>query len=100
LRAADLGPALEFARYQEKMRGLHKPNPGRNESGIVFHRITEYLESHSPDEEWLEQRRVVQNTHVYDFGMGIVDRVFDSMESNGQIERKKQGRKRMVRKRI
>jgi hypothetical protein len=100
LRAADLGPALEFARYQEKMRGLHKPNPGRNESGIVYHRLTEYLEAHSPDEEWLEQRRVVKNTHVYDFGMGVVDRVFDSMESNGAIERKKQGRKRMVRKRI
>jgi hypothetical protein len=103
LRAADLGPALEFARYQEKMRGLHKPNPGKNDSGVIYHKLTDYLERHvaiEGENPWVTERDMVRATNVYDYGMPAVERTLEGMEKSGQVERTKQGRKRLIRKKV
>lgn len=100
LRAADLGPHLEFARYQEKMRAAHKANPGRTDSGKLWHDTEAYIDIHSPNGEWIEERVMLKAIHAWDYGLGIAEQNLVLAERAGLIERKKQGRKKMLRKRI
>jgi hypothetical protein len=87
LRASDLGPAWELARYQQRVRVVLQPNPGRNFDGIVAHKIINYLKLHTEGEKWLSWREVYRATKIMDFGSSVAERSMNSLAFAGQIER-------------
>jgi hypothetical protein len=86
LRAADLGPAWELARYQQRVRGILQPNPGRNFEAIVAHKIMDFLKEHANGEKWIAWRDVLRSTHVMDFGPSVASRALDALKFAGEIE--------------
>lgn len=87
LRAADLEPAWELARYQQRVRVVLQPNPGRNFEAMAAHKIMAYLQRHADGEKWLEWRAVCRGTHIAEFGPSVADRAMNSLVFIGEIER-------------
>ncbi len=86
LRAADLGPAWEMARYQNRVRMLLVPNAGKNLEGQVASKIMGYVDAHSDGEKCLKVRDVLTATHAYDFGPALCERVIKGLAFAGEIE--------------
>jgi hypothetical protein len=86
LRAENLGPALAYAEAQGKVRGLLKPNLGKNQSGEVGQKIIDYLKQHAPDGEWVRLRQMLQKTHAFRYGSDLVNRVLSTLSLCGEIE--------------
>ena len=86
LRAADLEPAWELARYQSRVRMLLQPNAGKNFEGRVALKILHYLGRHAPNGEWLPVRQVLRLTRAYDFGPSIAEHALNAMRFGGAIE--------------
>ncbi|MGC1418335.1 MAG: hypothetical protein WA817_23825 [Candidatus Acidiferrum sp.] len=86
LRAADLSPAWEMARYQHRVRMLLQPNPGKNFEAQVAHKVLAYLRRHESDGQWLVLRQVLRDTRAYDFGPSVVERALNAMTFGGAIE--------------
>jgi len=84
LTADDLGPARAFAEYQQRIRHVLKPNPGKNTDGILGHRILEYLKR-KPG-EWINRRTMFKDSRCYDLGLPAAERVLDKLEANGDVE--------------
>jgi hypothetical protein len=87
LRASDLEPAWELARYQQRVRVVLQPNPGRNFEAMAAHKIMDYMKSHTDGEKWLEWRTIYRATHVLDFGPSVADRAMSELVFIGEIER-------------
>src|SRR5216684_3546493 len=87
LRAADLGPAWEMARYQNRVRMLLRPNAGKNLEGQVASKLLDYLDAHSLDEKFHKLRDVLTAAHAYDFGPALCERVINSLAFAGEIEK-------------
>ena len=98
LRAADLGPALAFAKYQMRMRRVLAPNPGKNVGGILTFKVTAYLDKHAPLGQNVNERVMLQSVRAYDFGADTISRVLNSLEATGEIVRGRNGRQKIVRK--
>lgn len=86
LRASDLEPAWELARYQHRVRGMLQPNPGRNFEAMAAHKIMAYLKQHADGEKWLAWRDVLRATHVMEFGLSVANRALDALVFAGEIE--------------
>jgi DNA primase RepB-like protein/primase-like protein len=86
LRAADLAPAWELARYQARVRLLLQPNAGKNFEGRVAHKILTYLERHAPRGEWIAWRKVRRDTRADDYGPPLAERTLHAMCFGGTIE--------------
>jgi hypothetical protein len=87
LRASDLGPAWELARYQQRVRLILQPNPGRNFEAMAAHKILTYLERHADGEKWFAWRDVCRGTHISEFGPSVAERAMNSLVFIGEIER-------------
>ncbi|MFZ0979436.1 MAG: hypothetical protein WAN23_08540, partial [Candidatus Acidiferrales bacterium] len=83
LTSADLAPAWELARYEQRVRALFKPNPGRNFEGVVAHKILGYLKREP--EKWFEWRTVKRATHVDDYGPSVCERALNALVFSSQI---------------
>jgi hypothetical protein len=86
LRASDLEPAWELARYQQRVRQILQPNPGRNFEAMAAHKIMAYLKEHRSGERWLAWRDVLRATHVMDLGPSVASRALDALAFAGEIE--------------
>lgn len=86
LRAADLGPAWELARYQQRVRLVLQPNPGRNFEAMAAYKILTYLKQHADGEKWLAWRDVCRRTHVAEFGPSVADRAMNGLVFAGEID--------------
>jgi hypothetical protein len=95
LRPDELGPALAFADYQQRIRGLLRPNPGVNPEGIIAHKILDFLRR--ADGQWVTVRSVLQKTHAYDFGPNVASRVIAVLAANGDIEITNKGKSTLAR---
>jgi hypothetical protein len=87
LRATDLEPAWELARYQHRVRELLRPNPGLNFEARAAHKIQDYLRRHADGEKWLVWRDVCRATHLMDFGPSVAERARDCLSFSGEIEK-------------
>jgi hypothetical protein len=96
LRAKDLGPALEFARYQVRVRTVLEPNPGRTHDAQCAHTIIAWLRSNGSDGRPVEQRMLYRRIHANRFGPGIFDRALTNLKFNGDIMRDRVGKKLVV----
>ena len=86
LRAADLAPAWELARYQSRARLLLQPNGGKNFEAKIALKILAYLNRHANGERWMVLRQVLRDTHAYDVGPSVVERAVNAMRFGGAIE--------------
>jgi hypothetical protein len=86
LRAAELGPAWELARYQTRVRTLLQPNCGKNFEAKIALKILGYLNRHAPEGAYLVLRHVLRATHAYEYGPSIVERAINAMRFGGAIE--------------
>lgn len=86
LRASDLEPHWELARYQQKVRQVLQPNPGKNFEAMAAHKIMAYLKEHQHDDKWLEWRDVMRATHIMEYGPSTASRALDALSFAGEIE--------------
>jgi hypothetical protein len=86
LYGKDLGPAFALARYQARIRGLLKPNPGKTFEGQLYHKFFEFLTMHTSGGEWLTRREVFRGTHSHEIGLTVANKALDIMISNGDVE--------------
>jgi hypothetical protein len=100
LHASDLGAAWELARYQQRVRVILQPNPGKNFEAMAGFKILNYLKQHANGGDWLAWRDVLRGTHVADFGPAVAERALKAMVFSGVIEsafiQPKRGPKRQV----
>jgi hypothetical protein len=87
LRAADLGPAWELARYQQRVRTVLQPNPGRNFEAMAAYKILTYTQQHADGEKWLPWRDVYRATKVMEFGPSVAERAMNALVFAGEIDR-------------
>jgi hypothetical protein len=95
LRPGDLGPALAFAGYQQRIRVMLRPNPGVNPDGIVAHKVLDFLRRAGGG--WVNVKTMLQKTHAYDLGPNVAKRVVDVLIANNDIEMTKEGKSMLVR---
>jgi hypothetical protein len=95
LCAKDLGPARAFAEYQARVRSLLKPNPGQNPDAVCAFAIMATLEESS---DLIDERALSRKIHAERFGPTVFRRSLESLEFNGNIERRKSGRRKQVRR--
>jgi hypothetical protein len=100
LRAQDLGPAWELARYQSRVRLLLRPNPGKNFEAQVAAKIVNYLNRYAPDGKWLVLRKVLHGTNANDYGPSVAKRALDAMSFSGSIEQMEQEMPKGPRRRL
>jgi hypothetical protein len=86
LRATDLGPALEFAKYQIRFRALKQPNPGQNPEAVCAFAILRKLAEFTPG-EYVAKRKILHAIHAEKFGPGISRRAGENLFFNGEIDR-------------
>jgi hypothetical protein len=96
LRACDLGPARELARYQTRIRRLLKPNPGENFEGKITLKILDHLDQHQG--RLVAERTLLRKINAYRYGPSIADRALDILHANGEIELQKVGRTKLWRR--
>lgn len=95
LRPSNLGPALEFIKYQTKIRKLLQPNPGKNFEAIVAHKMLDYLAR--LDGRFVSRRQMLRAIHAYDYGLSIADRALTMLDANGDVAIHKIGKQILVR---
>jgi hypothetical protein len=90
LYGKDLGPAFELARYQARVRGVLKPNPGKTFEGQLFHKFFEFLTMHTTDGRWMTRRELFHRTCSYEIGLPVANKTLDAMIANDDVEEMKQ----------
>jgi DnaB-like helicase N terminal domain len=95
LSAKDLVPARAFAEYQARVRGLLKPNPGQNPDAVCAFAIMATLEESN---DWIDERALSRKIHADRFGPTVFRRCLENLDFNGEIERRKSGRRKQVRR--
>src|SRR6185437_12012968 len=83
LTGDDMKPARAFGEYQQRIRCVLKPNPGKNTDGIIGNNILAYLKRRPG--ELVNRRKMFKATGCYDLGLPAAGRVLDKMEANGDV---------------
>jgi hypothetical protein len=97
LTAEMLGPALELAKYQTRVRIILQPNPGENPDARCAFAIRNWLTRNAPNGQRVGRRDLYLGTHAARLGPGVFDRALLHMEFNGEIESSKVGRTKTLR---
>jgi hypothetical protein len=97
LTAAQLGPALAFAKYQENMHRRFEPNPGKNGEAIVADNVLRYLRERGQLGEWLNRRKMLHDINAYREGPGTANRALSNLAQFNEIELGKVGRQQTIR---
>jgi hypothetical protein len=71
LRAKDMGPAIELAKYQAGMRELLKPNEGVTLEGQVEEAIASWMKRYASDGRWVWGKDLKDGIHAYRRGLGF-----------------------------
>jgi hypothetical protein len=95
LTGMQLGPAITLAEYEMRIREILKPNPGETVEGRAAHKIIMELKHYGG--RFVSRRRVLRDTHAYDLGPAVVDRVISVLKANGEIEVTKPDRQTLMR---
>jgi hypothetical protein len=82
----DLGPALELAKYQIRVREVKRPNPGQNPDAVCAFTVLQKL-ALAPPGEWVSKRQIARAIHAERLGPGVFRRAGENLFMNGEIER-------------
>jgi hypothetical protein len=97
LKSDMLGPALELAKYQMRVRALLQPNPGENPDARMSFAVRNWLAIHAKDGQWIGRRLLFKQVSGHRLGPGVFDRALRAMEFNGELESTKVGKMIVVR---
>jgi hypothetical protein len=86
LYGKDLGPAFELARYQARIRGVLKPNPGKTFEGQLYHKFFEFLTTHTSDGSWVPRKQLFHRTCSHEIGLPVANKTLDAMIANEDVE--------------
>jgi hypothetical protein len=87
LKACDLEPAMELARYQEDVRRVLKPDLSKNQNAKIYNKLMNYLQKYGDDGGWISLRDLKRRTHIVEtFGPEMVVRVLNTMKATGAID--------------
>jgi len=93
LRAADLGPAFEFAKYQSRVRIVLAPNEGQNDDARCAGAIRNWLRSRKSG-EWFSRRELDRGTHgTQRYGPTLFNRVLKGLAFNQEIDLTSDGKR-------
>lgn len=92
LYAEDLGPALALAQYQQRVRAILSPNPGKDDVAILQAKITRYLLTHGAQGQAVNRRAMYNAIRAYDYDLQKVERAINNLVVNGDVEVIKQGK--------
>jgi hypothetical protein len=96
LRAADLGPAFELAKYQVRVRYVLQPNPGENPDARCAFAIVGWLKGNASNGERVSKRELYKVIHAERFGPGVYDRALKNLLFGEEIELQMVGKKAIV----
>jgi hypothetical protein len=87
LRPKDIETSVvALAKYQTRLRLILQPNTGKNDDGKLASKFLSYLQRHTSAGEWVSERRMLRDTHAYDYGTRA-EKVLASLLFNGEIQR-------------
>jgi len=92
LRGNQLEPALAFAKYQMRVRGVLAPNPGENPDAQCAVAIRNWLTEHAGNGEDVKRRDLDRGIHSNRYGPGLFNRCLTNLFFNGEIEMADDGR--------
>jgi hypothetical protein len=95
LKGFQLGPAFALAEYQLNIREILQPNTGETVEGKACSKILNYVMRYKG--KYLSRRQALRDTHVYDLGPTVADRVISVLKANGDIEVTKIGKQTVMR---
>jgi hypothetical protein len=95
LKGFQLGPAFALAEYQLNIREILQPNTGETVEGKACSKILNYVMRYKG--KYLSRRQALRDTHVYDLGPTVADRVISVLKANGDIEVTKIGKQTVIR---
>jgi hypothetical protein len=95
LRANDLGPALEFARYQTGVRKVLAPNPGENPDARCAIAIRNWLIEYAEDGK-ANRRDLDRGIHASRYGPGVFNRCLNNLAFNREIDLRDGGKTVLV----
>jgi hypothetical protein len=95
LKGFQLGPAFALAEYQMRIREILQPNTGETVEGRAASKILNYLMRYKG--KYVSRRQMLRETHLYDLGPSVVDRVLSVLKANGDIEITKIGKQTVLR---
>jgi len=96
LRTKDLNPALEFAKYQVRVRMVLEPNPGENSDARCAFGILGWLRSNAPGGQPVSRRTLYSAIHAARLGPGVFDRALKNLAFNEEIVLGKVGKLAVV----
>lgn len=106
LRAADLGPAFELAKYQTQFRQLFSPTIGLTYDTQAANRLMEVIRTVTAERRaagdkenpWISTHWLQQQTRIdQKYGPGIVLRIIKDLCAIGKVDLVQKGRSRLVR---
>lgn len=92
-----LGPALELAMYQTRVRFVLQPNPGENPDARMSFTIRNWMTKHAAGGQWVGRRMLFRMVSGHRLGPGVFDRALRAMEFNGELESGKVGKQTVIR---
>lgn len=95
LKGFQLGPAFALAEHQMSIREILQPNTGETVEGRAASKILGYLMRYKG--KFVSRRQILRDTHVYDLGPSVADRVIAVLKANGDIEVTKIGKQTVMR---
>src|SRR5262249_6367530 len=96
LRAKDLGPALEFAKYQVRVRTVLQPNPGENPDARCAFAILGWMRGNACNGQQISRRTLYSAIHAARLGPGVFDRALKHLVFNEEIRLGKIGKQAVV----
>jgi hypothetical protein len=87
LRASDMTPHWELARYMQRVRAVLRPNPGRSPEAVVADKIMSFLKRQADHAKWVSWRECYRVTRIIEYGPSIAERALNAMVYAGDIEK-------------
>lgn len=86
LRGSELEPALQFAKYQTRVRQVLAPNPGENPDARCANAIRNWLASHAPHGRSVRRRDLDRGISSNRYGPGVFNRCLNNLLLNNEID--------------
>jgi hypothetical protein len=93
----DLAPALALAQYQQRVRNVLKPNPGKDNVAIIQHKIWQHLITNAAEGQSVNRRDMFNRIRARDYDLGLVMKAINNLVINGDVEHKQMGRQWVLR---
>jgi hypothetical protein len=92
LHADDLRPALALAKYQQRVRAILSPNPGKDDVAIIQRKVLTYLLTKAANGQAVNRRTMYMHIRAYDYDLLKVERAINNLVLNGDVETYKVGK--------